>query len=320
MGEGPPGVASGRVESTGPYEPERRVQSRPPPRSPSEVASQMAALQKRLKENASLRQIASTREKLPIAGFKGLITDAVERNQVVLIAGETGCGKTTQVPQFLLDACWEKGRPCKILCTQPRRISAITVAERVATERGEPLGGTVGYQIRLDTVGGPGSSLMFCTNGILLRKLTGAARKKAVEELEEGDDEIDIDATHIVVDEIHERDKFADFVLIILRDILPKRPDLRLVLMSATLNADLFAGYFGGCPVINVPGFTHPVSSASLYFPCPLNTKSNESTENGVLPFFFCGLPLGVPGDHSSCVCIPGKAQYFFFLQGEWCI
>lgn len=278
MGEGPPGVASGRVEAEGPYAPEHRVRSRPPPMTPADVTSQFSALQRRLKGDASLRQITALREKLPIAGFKDVITEAVNNNQVVLIAGETGCGKTTQVPQFLLDSCWEKGRPCKILCTQPRRISAMTVAERVANERGEALGGTVGYQIRLDTVGGPNSSLMFCTNGILLRKLTGAARKKAVEELEADENEVDIDATHIVVDEIHERDKFADFVLIILRDILPKRPDLRLVLMSATLNADLFARYFGGCPVITVPGFTHPVSV--LRFRRPLLQNSQKILRN----------------------------------------
>ena len=93
--------------------------------------------------------------------------------------------------------------------------------------------------------GGAHSSLMFCTNGVLLRMLTQG----------DGLDKV----THIVVDEIHERDRFADFLLILLRDILPARPSLRLILMSATLHVEMFSGYFGGCPVVTVPGFTYPV-------------------------------------------------------------
>lgn len=93
--------------------------------------------------------------------------------------------------------------------------------------------------------GGPHSSLMFCTNGVLLRMLTSGDGLEGV--------------THIVVDEIHERDKFADFLLIMLRDLLPSKPHLHLLLMSATLNVELFTDYFDGCPLLQVPGYTYPV-------------------------------------------------------------
>eukprot|EP00249_Psilotum_nudum_P020389 c27681_g1_i1 orf=52-3915(+) len=231
----------------------------------SEIAKQVAMLAARLKKRPALRQIMQERARLPIATFKDKITSNVEKHQVLLISGETGCGKTTQVPQFILDHVWSQGKPCKILCTQPRRISAITVAERIAAERGESIGETVGYQIRLESKGGRHSSLMFCTNGVLLRKLvsseiyirqnTGKNQKNSY---------FNIDATHIIVDEIHERDRNADLILIVLRDLLKFRPDLRLILMSATLNAELFSNYFHNCPVLRIPGFIYPVTSYYL--------------------------------------------------------
>ena len=148
-----------------------------------------------------------------------------------------------------------------MVCTQPRRISAISVAERIAAERGEPVGAGVGYSIRLEKKGGPGSSVVMCTNGVLLRQIVqkgdlGGPSVGGVG-LVEG-------ATHIVVDEIHERDRFADFLLIILKDVLPRNPQVKVILMSATLQIDLFAGYFDGCPVISVPGFTYPVEQFYL--------------------------------------------------------
>ncbi|KAH9315838.1 hypothetical protein KI387_024465, partial [Taxus chinensis] len=150
----------------------------------SEIATQVEMLVSRIKKNPALQQIADERLKLPITSFKDTITSAVDSNQVVLIAGETGCGKTTQVPQFILDHMWSQGKACKILCTQPRRISATSVAERIASERGEKIGGTVGYQIRLESKGGNNSSLMFCTNGVLLRKLIESGSQ--LSEAEEG--------------------------------------------------------------------------------------------------------------------------------------
>jgi HrpA-like RNA helicase len=102
-----------------------------------------------------------------------LVVDAIRRHQVVVISGETGCGKTTQVPQFVLDAAINSGEGgrCNIVCTQPRRISAIAVAERVASERAQRIGGQVGYQIRLERRASDKTRLLFCTTGILLRRL-----------------------------------------------------------------------------------------------------------------------------------------------------
>jgi ATP-dependent RNA helicase DHX57 len=169
----------------------------------------------------------------------------------------TGCGKSTQVPQYILDdwlgASKKSGREmehCNIICTQPRRISAIGVAERVAQERNEKAGNTVGYSIRLETKSSSATRLLFCTTGILLRRL-------------ESDPNLAL-ATHIVVDEVHERSEDSDFLLMILRGVLRKRPDLKVLLMSATLNANLFSDYFGDIPVIEIPGRTFPVEQIFL--------------------------------------------------------
>ncbi|KAG5229835.1 ATP-dependent RNA helicase [Salix suchowensis] len=167
-------------------------------------------------------------------------TPAIKR-AVIVVSGETGCGKTTQLPQYILEYEIEaaRGAACSIICTQPRRISAMSVSERVAAERGEKLGESVGYKVRLEGMRGRDTRLLFCTTGILLRRLLLDRDLKGV--------------THVIVDEIHERGMNEDFLLIVLRDLLPRRPELRLILMSATLNADLFSSYFGGAPAIHIP-------------------------------------------------------------------
>jgi ATP-dependent RNA helicase DHX36 len=192
------------------------------------------------------------RRSLPSYKEREALLNNVARNQVVVVSGETGCGKTTQLPQYILESETESGRgaTCSIICTQPRRISAMSVAERVAAERGEKIGESVGYKVRLEGMRGKDTRLLFCTTGILLRRLLVDRKLKGV--------------THVIVDEIHERGMNEDFLLIVLKDLLPRRPELRLILMSATLNADLFSSYFGGAPMIHIPGFTHPVRSHFL--------------------------------------------------------
>ncbi|KAL1190622.1 DExH-box ATP-dependent RNA helicase DExH6 [Cardamine amara subsp. amara] len=227
---------------------------RKPQISSEEIREKVASLSSRLKKDKALQEISRLRSKLPITSFRDAITSAVESNQVILISGETGCGKTTQVPQYLLDHMWSSKREtCKILCTQPRRISAMSVSERISCERGETIGDNIGYKVRLQSKGGRHSSVVFCTNGILLRVLVGKGSGSCVS-----------DITHIIVDEIHERDCYSDFMLAIIRDLLPCNPHLRLILMSATLDAERFSGYFGGCPVVRVPGFTYPVRTLYL--------------------------------------------------------
>ncbi|CAL4103669.1 unnamed protein product, partial [Meganyctiphanes norvegica] len=194
----------------------------------------------------SLSDLTAEARKLPVWNMKDQLLQTIHHNQVIMVAGETGSGKTTQVPQMLLQEASTLSKPCRIFCTQPRRISALTIAERVAAERGEKVGYTVGYQIRLESKLSPKTLLTFCTNGVLLRTLMGGDSSLA-------------SVTHILVDEIHERDRFTDFLLIVLRDCLPKFRHLKLVLMSASLDISLYAKYFNNCPVIDVPGRCYPV-------------------------------------------------------------
>ncbi|XP_059649653.1 DExH-box ATP-dependent RNA helicase DExH5, mitochondrial-like [Cornus florida] len=213
---------------------------------------QLRNQQQAWQESPEGRKMLEFRRSLPVYKEKDALLVAISQNQVVIISGETGCGKTTQIPQFILESEIESvcGAQCSIICTQPRRISAMSVSERVAAERGEKLGETVGYKVRLEGMKGRDTHLLFCTTGILLRKLLGDRNLKGV--------------THVIVDEIHERGMNEDFLLIVLKDLLPRRPELRVILMSATLDAELFSSYFGGAPMVHVPGFTYPVRTHFL--------------------------------------------------------
>lgn len=203
-------------------------------------------------ESEEGKNMQELRRSLPAYKEKEALLDAISGNQVIVVSGETGCGKTTQLPQYILESEIEaaRGAACSIICTQPRRISAMSVAERVAAERGENLGDSVGYKVRLEGIKGRDTRLLFCTTGILLRRLLLDRSLQGV--------------THVIVDEIHERGMNEDFLLIVLKELLPRRPELKLILMSATLNAELFSSYFGGAPMIHIPGFTYPVRSYFL--------------------------------------------------------
>ncbi|XP_064621431.1 putative ATP-dependent RNA helicase DHX57 [Lineus longissimus] len=233
--------------------PSRGVKTRPsgPPRlSPGEILKEDKHLKshfQRKKTHRNYLKMQETRQKLPAWKKQEEILWLLRNNQVTVVSGMTGCGKTTQVPQFILDSYLTSSNPnlCNIICTQPRRISAMAVGERVSEERSEKLGGIVGYQIRLESRMSKSTRLLFCTTGILLRRL-------------ESDTNLD-GVTHIIVDEVHERSEDSDFLIMVLRDLLMRRNDLKLILMSATLNADLFSNYFNGCPVIDIPGKTFPV-------------------------------------------------------------
>ncbi|KAL2644845.1 hypothetical protein R1flu_012432 [Riccia fluitans] len=225
----------------------------------SESLSMKRMMQDKMKSR-EFKAMLDSRAALPMAVKKHEFLQSLKEHDVVVISGETGCGKTTQVPQYILDAMIGTGQGgfCNIVCTQPRRIAAISVAERVAVERCEPSPGSsgslVGYQVRLDTAWNAGTKLLFCTTGILLRRLAG---------------DRDLDSvSHIVVDEVHERTVLGDFLLVILKDLLERRKNsgspLKLILMSATLDSDLFSRYFGNCPVITAQGRTFPVTNHYL--------------------------------------------------------
>ncbi|XP_061428277.1 3'-5' RNA helicase YTHDC2-like [Lethenteron reissneri] len=209
-------------------------------------------------------ELEAFRQTLPVAEFQEQLLGTIAKSNILLVLGETGSGKTTQIPQYILDESTRLGWPCRVLCTQPRRISAVAVAERVAAERGEGIGQTVGYQIRLESRVSPKTLLTFCTNGVLLRTLmSGDSAMSTV--------------THIIVDEVHERDRFCDFLLIKLRDILERQCNLRVVLMSASLNVSLFSKYFGGCPIIRLPGRLFEVKR--LFLEDILRTTGYKSKE-----------------------------------------
>jgi HrpA-like RNA helicase len=162
--------------------------------------------------------------------------------------------KTTQVPQLVLDnfVLQNRGSETNIIVTQPRRISAIGVSERIALERGERIGDTCGYSIKLEKKMSKKTRLLLCTTGILLRRLQCDPDLASV--------------SHVFVDEVHERDLNTDFLLIILKDLLARRKSLKLVLMSATLNSERFQGFFHGfcCEVVSIPGRAHPVQEFRL--------------------------------------------------------
>ncbi|XP_031390935.1 DExH-box ATP-dependent RNA helicase DExH7, chloroplastic [Punica granatum] len=216
--------------------------------------------QERRKNLQKYKAMLKVRAALPIAGLKNDILRVLKEHDVLVVCGETGSGKTTQVPQFILDDMIETGCGgyCNIICTQPRRIAAISVAERVSEERCESSPGSrgslVGYQVRLDSARTDKTKLLFCTTGILLRKIAG-------------DNLTGI--THVIVDEVHERSLLGDFLLIILKNLLEKQSadgpqKLKVILMSATVDSNLFSRYFGNCPVITAQGRTHPVQTHFL--------------------------------------------------------
>lgn len=198
------------------------------------------------------QMMLQSRMQLPMWHFRQQVVDTVEQEQVVIICGETGCGKSTQVPSFLLEHQLSQGKPCKVYCTEPRRISAISLARRVSEELGEGKGdigsprSLVGYSIRLEANTSKETRLIYATTGIVMRMLEGSNELKEI--------------THLVLDEVHERSIDSDFLLIVLKKLLTKRKDLKVVLMSATVDAERFSNYFGGAKVLNVPGRTFPVN------------------------------------------------------------
>ena len=212
---------------------------------------QHANAQKRKLADSNYRTMQTVRSKLPAFAHQEEIVKTIADNRVTIVSGETGSGKTTQVPQFVLDA----NPTASVVVTQPRRISAISVAERVAQEQClEPVGGMIGYQVRMESAVSRDTQLLFLTPGVLLRKLQSSRHLH--------------EYSHIVIDEIHERDKYTDFLLVALRDLLPQRPDLRIILMSATLQIDLLVDYWRGFPgtpaQVHLQGRTFPVQDFFL--------------------------------------------------------
>ena len=267
--------AFSRIQKSLSDEVDAELESLPAAHEPREQLSHAAIklkserLQERMKQyetSPEMEEMRSLRATLPLNQHAAKVTELFRNNDVSVLVGATGSGKTTQVPQLLLDEAIREGRgaECNIICTQPRRIAAMSVAKRVATERNENLRQTVGYQVRFGyTPPEWGGSITYCTTGILLRQLReGWGALKGV--------------THVIVDEVHERDVQIDFLMVLLRRILDARrrgedaPPIKVILMSATIDTTLFRRYFGAaydsgeCPYIEIPGRMFPVEKFYL--------------------------------------------------------
>ena len=265
----------------------------------------------------------NVRADLPAASYKEKIIDSVRENKVIVLCGTTGCGKSTQVPQFLLEheeaqeemQEKEKCKPHKyIVVTQPRKVAAIALANRVSDERGSPppgeVGSSVGYMVRSDRrVNEQSCRIIYMTVGILLRMLVSQSQTQSLSPQDENHrSSFSIhNISHLVIDEVHERDVNTDFTLTLLKGLLLSQsssglPHLRLILMSATASSDLFVKYFTpkqlshNVPsrkppvVLEIPGRTFPVeikwltdcqslAGATMWRPNHQNAHQNENIE-----------------------------------------
>ncbi|MEO0588374.1 MAG: helicase-related protein, partial [Planctomycetota bacterium] len=235
----------------------------------------VARFERQLAESAERRERRSgsvpTLEypaELPVSRVRGEIAELINKHQVTVVCGQTGSGKSTQLPKVLLGL--GLGVSGTIAHTQPRRIAAQTLAARVAGELKAPLGGPVGYAVRFDDRSGPDTLVRYMTDGLLLAELA------ADPDLSRYD--------AVIVDEAHERSLNIDFLLGYLRRLLPRRPDLKVVVTSATIDAERFAAFFGigvdgggaakAAPIIEVSGRTYPVEVR--YRPIEVDEESDE--------------------------------------------
>lgn len=196
--------------------------------------------------SAQYARILEQRKGLPVYAQRDEFVTHVKKNQVTILVGETGSGKTTQIPQFCVYAglCGGAGKRM-IACTQPRRVAAMSVAKRVSEEMDVELGQEVGYSIRFEDLTSKNTMLKYMTDGMLLREAMT--------------DHLLSRYSVIILDEAHERTINTDVLMGLLKEVMPKRPDLKVVVMSATLDAGKFQEYFEGAPLMKVPGRLHPV-------------------------------------------------------------
>ncbi|XP_047539471.1 ATP-dependent RNA helicase DHX30-like [Vanessa atalanta] len=186
---------------------------------------------------------------LPIDAYAEEISSTIEKSRVTVIVGAAGCGKSTRAPAAILRHC---GVDTAAIVSEPRRVAAIGLAQRVADELGEQVGESIGYQVRLHSKlpRPPGGAILYCTSGVLLRRL----------QLNPGLE----GCSHVFIDEAHERDVNTDVTLLLLKRALKINPKLKIIVMSATLDTAVFTNYFNDCPIIEVPGKTYPVEISNL--------------------------------------------------------
>ncbi|KAJ9650970.1 putative ATP-dependent RNA helicase ucp12 [Neophaeococcomyces mojaviensis] len=228
--------------------------------------------------SAQQQRMTNARKALPAWMKQDDILQAISKHQVTIISGETGSGKSTQVVQFVLDKSIQglKGSHTNIVCTQPRRVAALSLADRVGNERCSSVGEEVGYIIRGESKVSTSTKITFLTTGVLLRRLQTSSN---VQEALQG-------ISHVFIDEVHERSLDTDFLLALLKDALGINPKLKVVLMSATLDAEIFSQYFGGrqkVAHVHIEGRTFPVTDCYLEEVLK-TTKFVSSSEDEELP------------------------------------
>src|SRR4051794_5794886 len=223
----------------------------------------VAAARLRLLERRAATPVVQYPPELPVSQARDELMEAIAENQVVIVAGETGSGKTTQLPKM----CLELGRGTKGLIghTQPRRIAARTVAERIADELGTEVGQAVGYTVRFTDEVGPATLVKLMTDGILLAEIQ---RDRLLTRYDT-----------IIVDEAHERSLNIDFILGYLKELLPRRPDLKVIVTSATIDPERFAHHFDDAPIVEVSGRTYPVEVR--YRPLDETEDDDEPDDDG---------------------------------------
>ncbi|MFE2531085.1 ATP-dependent RNA helicase HrpA [Streptomyces sp. NPDC059371] len=255
----------------------------------AEIEAEVARGEARMAERRARVPAITYPEQLPVSQKKDVIAEAIRDHQVVIVAGETGSGKTTQIPKI----CMELGRGVRGMIghTQPRRIAARTVAERVADELDTPLGEAVGWKVRFtDQVNPDATFVKLMTDGILLAEIQTDRELRAYDT--------------IIIDEAHERSLNIDFLLGYLAQLLPKRPDLKVVITSATIDPERFSRHFGDAPIVEVSGRTYPVEVRYR----PLLEEDSEDADR----------------DQITAICdaveelqAEGKGDILVFLSGE---
>ncbi|AXK34819.1 ATP-dependent RNA helicase HrpA [Streptomyces armeniacus] len=256
----------------------------------AEIAAGMDASAERVAARRAAVPPITYPQQLPVSQRKDAILEAIRDHQVVIVAGETGSGKTTQIPKI----CMELGRGVRGLIghTQPRRIAARTVAERVAEELDSPLGETVGWKVRFTDQVNDHTLVKLMTDGILLAEI------QTDRELRQYDT--------IIIDEAHERSLNIDFLLGYLAQLLPRRPDLKVVITSATIDPERFSRHFGDAPIVEVSGRTYPVEVR--YRPL-LEAESEEKDRDQVTAICDAVDELQAEGDGDVLVFLSGERE-----------
>ncbi|PWC16320.1 ATP-dependent RNA helicase HrpA [Brenneria corticis] len=254
-----------------------------------EIEGEIAIARQKVENRRAGCPAVSYPDQLPVSQKKDRILQALRDHQVIIVAGETGSGKTTQLPKI----CLELGRGVRGLIghTQPRRLAARTVAERIATELETPLGGSVGYKVRFNDRVGDNTLVKLMTDGILLAEIQ--------------QDRLLMQYDTLIIDEAHERSLNIDFIMGYLRQLLPKRPDLKVIITSATIDPERFSRHFSNAPIIEVSGRAYPVDVRYR----PVVEDAEDSDRDQLQAIFDAVDELGREGPGDILIFMSGERE-----------